>query len=81
MAAAVILSDAKSRQIAELKDSKLLTALQRERLLRRDHPQSGRLVGGQRRAGGVRRLGMHVVNVEALRHGPAASRRARPTTC
>jgi RNA polymerase sigma factor (sigma-70 family) len=32
VAAAVILSDAKSRQIAGLKDSKLLTALQRERL-------------------------------------------------
>jgi ribonuclease HII len=32
VAAAAILSDAKSRQIAGLKDSKLLTALQRERL-------------------------------------------------
>ena len=32
MAAATILSDAKSEQITGLKDSKLLTALQRERL-------------------------------------------------
>ena len=32
VAAAVILADAKSRQISRLNDSKLLTALQRERL-------------------------------------------------
>ena len=55
VAAATILGDAKSRQIEGLKDSKLLTALQRERLLRRDHPQGRRLVGGRHRAGGVRR--------------------------
>ena len=47
VAAAVILSDARSRQIPDLNDSKLLTARQRERLYDRDHPQGGRLVRSQ----------------------------------
>ena len=60
VAAAVILSDAKSRQIADLNDSKLLTALQRERLYgeitRKAVAWSGGLEG--RPGGGLRGCGL-----------------------
>jgi ribonuclease HII len=67
VAAAVILSEAKARQIPGLNDSKLLTALQRERLYveitRKAVAWS--VVGLE--PGECDALGMHVANVMALR--------------
>ena len=74
VAAAAILSDAKSRQISGLNDSKLLTALQRERSMR-NHAKGAGLGGGLHRAGECDRLGMHVANVMALRRALEARRR------
>jgi len=67
VAAAVILSDAKSRQIRGLKDSKLLTAAQRERcydeIMAKAIAWSVVSVSPEE----CDWLGMHVANVEALR--------------
>ena len=67
VAAAAILSDAKSRQIEGLKDSKLLTALQRERLYAEITRKAvaWSVVGIE--PGECDALGMHVANVMALR--------------
>ena len=67
VAAATILSDAKSRQIEGLKDSKLLTALQRERLYTEITRKAvaWSVVGIE--PGECDALGMHVANVMALR--------------
>ena len=67
VAAATILSDAKSRQIEGLKDSKLLTALQRERLYAQITRKAvaWSVVGIE--PGECDALGMHVANVMALR--------------
>ena len=67
VAAATILSDAKSRQIEGLKDSKLLTALQRERLYAEITRKAvaWSVVGIE--PGECDALGMHVANVMALR--------------
>ena len=67
VAGAVILSDAKSRQIHGLKDSKLLTALQRERLYAEivDRAVAWSVVAVEPEECDA--LGMHVANVMALR--------------
>ena len=67
VAAAVILSDAKSRQIAGLNDSKLLTALQRERLYAEITRKAVAWSVVSLEPGECDALGMHVVNVMALR--------------
>ncbi|HEU5486221.1 MAG TPA: ribonuclease HII, partial [Microlunatus sp.] len=67
VAAATILSDAKSRQISLLRDSKLLSAAQRERayaeIVRKAVAWTVVII----EPGECDRLGMHVANVEALR--------------
>lgn len=67
VAAAAILSDTKSRQISLLRDSKLLSAAQRERayaeIVRKAVSWSVVII----EPGECDRLGMHVANVEALR--------------
>lgn len=67
VAAATILSDARSKQISLLRDSKLLSAAQRERaydeIVRKAVCWSVVVI----EPGECDRLGMHVVNVEALR--------------
>lgn len=67
VAAATILSDAKSRQISGLKDSKLLTALQRERLYAVITEKAIAWSVVCIEPGECDRLGMHVANVMALR--------------
>jgi ribonuclease HII len=67
VAAAVILSDAKSRQIADLNDSKLLTALQRERLYGEITRKAVAWSVVSLEPAECDALGMHVVNVMALR--------------
>jgi ribonuclease HII len=67
VAAAAILSDTKARQIDNLRDSKLLTPLQRERcyaeITRKALAWSVVCI----EPGDCDRMGMHVANVEALR--------------
>ncbi len=67
VAAAAVLSDAKSRQIGGLRDSKLLTALQRERaygeITAKAEAWSVVVIEPEE----CDRLGMHVANVLALR--------------
>jgi len=67
VAAAAILADTRSRQISLLRDSKLLSAAQRERaydeILRKAVSWSVVVI----EPGECDRLGMHVANVEALR--------------
>lgn len=67
VAAAVILSDAKARQIAGLNDSKLLTALQRERLYGAITRKAVAWSVVSLEPGECDALGMHVANVMALR--------------
>jgi ribonuclease HII len=67
VAAAVILSDAKSKQIAGLKDSKLLTALQRERLYAEITAKAVAWSVVSIQPQECDALGMHVANVMALR--------------
>jgi ribonuclease HII len=67
VAAAVILPDAKSRQIKGLNDSKLLTALQRERLYAEITRKAIAWSVVCVEPGECDRLGMHVANVAALR--------------
>jgi ribonuclease HII len=67
VAAATILSDAKSRQITGLKDSKLLTALQRERLYAEITQKAVCWAVACIEPGECDSLGMHVANVMALR--------------
>ncbi len=67
VAAAVILSDAKSRQIGDLNDSKLLTALQRERLYAEITRKAIAWSVVSLQPGECDALGMHVANVMALR--------------
>ena len=67
VAAAVILSDAKARQIAGLNDSKLLTALQRERLYGEITRKAVAWSVVSLEPAECDALGMHVVNVMALR--------------
>ena len=67
VAAAVILSDAKSRQIAGLNDSKLLTALQRDRLYEQITRKAVAWSVVSLEPGECDVLGMHVANVMALR--------------
>jgi ribonuclease HII len=63
----VILSDAKSRQIAGLRDSKLLTALQRERLYSEITEKAVAWAVASIEPAECDALGMHVANVMALR--------------
>jgi len=67
VAAAAILSDAKSRQITGLRDSKLLSAAQRERCYAEimDKAVAWSVVSVE--PGECDRLGMHVANISALR--------------
>jgi ribonuclease HII len=67
VAAAAILSDAKSRQINGLRDSKLLSAAQRERCYAEimDKAVAWSVVSVE--PGECDRLGMHVANISALR--------------
>ncbi len=67
VAAAVILSDARSRQIDGLRDSKLLSAAQRERCYAQivDRAVAWSVVAVEPEE--CDRLGMHVANLEALR--------------
>ena len=67
VAAAAILSDAKSRQIRGLADSKLLSAAQRERCYAEimDKAVAWSVVSVE--PGECDRLGMHVANISALR--------------
>jgi len=67
VAGAVILSDAKSKQISGLNDSKLLTAAQRERCFAEilDKAVAWSVVSVE--PGECDRLGMHVANISALR--------------
>ncbi len=67
VAGAVILSDAKSRQIVGLKDSKLLTALQRERLYAEITSKAVAWSVVAIEPAECDALGMHVANVMALR--------------
>ena len=67
VAAAVILSDTKARQIADLNDSKLLTALQRERLYGEITRKAIAWSVVSLEPGECDALGMHVANVMALR--------------
>jgi ribonuclease HII len=67
VAAAVILSDTKARQIADLNDSKLLTALQRERLYGEITRRAVAWSVVSLEPGECDALGMHVANVMALR--------------
>jgi ribonuclease HII len=67
VAAAAILSDVKSKQIAGLKDSKLLTALQRERLYAEITAKAVSWSVVSIEPGECDALGMHVANVMALR--------------
>jgi ribonuclease HII len=67
VAAATILSDAKSRQIAGLRDSKLLTALQRERLYAEITQKAIAWSVVCIEPAECDVLGMHVANVMALR--------------
>ena len=67
VAAAVILPDARSRQIKGLNDSKLLTALQRERLYAEITRKAIAWSVVCVEPGECDRLGMHVANVAALR--------------
>jgi len=67
VAAAVILPDAKSRQIADLNDSKLLTALQRERLYAEITRKAVAWSVVSLEPAECDVLGMHVANVMALR--------------
>ena len=67
VAAAAILSDAKSRQIANLRDSKLLTAAQRERCYAEITAKALAWSVVAVEPGECDQLGMHVANVSALR--------------
>ncbi|HZA05247.1 MAG TPA: ribonuclease HII [Propionibacteriaceae bacterium] len=67
VAAAVILSDTKARQISGLNDSKLLTARQRERLYAEITRKSLAWSVVSLEPGECDVLGMHVANVMALR--------------
>jgi ribonuclease HII len=67
VAAATILDDAKARQIEGLKDSKLLTALQRERLYAEITRKAVAWSVVCVEPGECDALGMHVANVMALR--------------
>ena len=67
VAGAAILSDARSRQIGGLRDSKLLTALQRDRLYREITAKALAWSVVVVEPGECDRLGMHVANVMALR--------------
>jgi ribonuclease HII len=67
VAAAAILDDTKSRQIEGLKDSKLLTALQRERLYGEITRKAVAWAVVCIEPGECDDLGMHVANVMALR--------------
>lgn len=67
VAAAVILADSKSRQIPLLRDSKLLSAAQRERAYTEICRKALAWSVVSIEAGECDRLGMHVANVEALR--------------
>jgi ribonuclease HII len=67
VAGAAILSDAKSREIKGLNDSKLLTALQRERLYEQIVAKAVAWSVVCIEPGECDRLGMHVANVMALR--------------
>ena len=67
VAAAAVLSDARHRQIKGLADSKLLTALQRERLYDEITTKAVAWSVVAVEPGECDRLGMHVANVAALR--------------
>ena len=67
MAAAAVLSDSKSRQISILRDSKLLTALQRERAYAEITAKALAWSVVVIEPEECDRLGMHVANVLALR--------------
>ncbi len=67
VAGAVILSDARSRQIEGLKDSKLLTALSRERLYAEITRKAVAWSVVAIEPGECDALGMHVANIMALR--------------
>jgi ribonuclease HII len=67
VAAAVILSDTKARQIPGLNDSKLLTARQRERLYAEITKKALAWTVVSLEPGECDALGMHVANVMALR--------------
>jgi ribonuclease HII len=67
VAAAVILSDTKARQISGLNDSKLLTARQRERLYTEITAKAVAWTVVSLEPGECDVLGMHVANVMALR--------------
>jgi ribonuclease HII len=67
VAAAAVLSDARHRQIKGLADSKLLTALQRERLYEEITAKAVAWSVVAVEPGECDRLGMHVANVAALR--------------
>jgi ribonuclease HII len=67
VASAVILSDTKGRQIPGLNDSKLLTALQRERLYTEITRKAIAWTVVSLEPGECDALGMHVANVMALR--------------
>lgn len=67
VAGAVILSDARSRQISGLRDSKLLSAAQRERCYKEilDKAVAWSVVGVE--PAECDQLGMHIANISALR--------------
>ncbi|HET9873100.1 MAG TPA: ribonuclease HII [Propionibacteriaceae bacterium] len=67
VAGAVILSDAKSRQIPGLNDSKLLSAAQRERCYAEIVEKAISWAVVSVEPGECDRLGMHVANISALR--------------
>jgi ribonuclease HII len=67
VAAAAILSDGKSRQIDGLKDSKLLSAAQRERCYAQIIEKAIAWAVVSVEPGECDRLGMHVANISALR--------------
>ncbi len=67
VAGAVILSDAKSKQITDLRDSKLLSARQRDRAYQEITTKALAWSVVVIEPGDCDRMGMHVANVEALR--------------
>lgn len=67
VAAAAILSDARSAQIRDLRDSKLLTAAQRERLYVEITAKAVSWSVVAVEPGECDRVGMHVANISALR--------------
>ncbi len=67
VAAAAVLSDSRSRRIVGLRDSKLLTARQREELYDEIHDKALAVACVELSPGECDVLGMHVANVQALR--------------